>query len=103
MVASRFDSMSDFYQNRFKDIVQIMSDAAQQVYNDFQSVVQMIQSNNNDNNLIDQFVVKFSHFLLFASNTLNLSMSGKGYYYYSCPDQQDAQNFLTQTQAQIWA
>lgn len=102
MVNNRFESMSDFCQHRYRVIVITISEAAQQIYNEFQQICLIIQSGNIDHNLINQFAIKFSHFILFGSNTLNTSTSGKGYFY-NTPDQEENQNFIQQKQGMIWA
>ena len=71
LVKARFDSMSEFFNTKLKENLNEILVSAQQIYNDFENLSSLHANGqlNSQRNVVEQFLTKFSHFILFGCNT----------------------------------
>lgn len=99
-VNNRFDMMNEFYTTKSEEILQLILTSSLNLFSDFQYILENHINNQIYDDKILMFITRFSHFLLFSSQTLNNSAHARIYYY---PPNDDVTENTCIIQGNIWA
>ena len=103
MVNERFEGMNEFVDLKNDGMVNLVEQCSQQIYQEFTQVYNMCLTGNVNTVLIQRFITKFAHFILFATNILNCISYSRNYYYQRIWDSKSDLSEVYVVQGRIWA